>query len=272
MRNHCSFDEKQLWYLRLVEFGMSANLSEEQGDILMKLVDDYANAEWRKHVKVAKRWSSIKKAVGKHMTTEIPLQFTEAEEQITWPTEWRMDLWSSGRMPDLIQPQTKDVIEQIGRQLMNAELNWGWGEHIELKAYKSEDAHGVRTHGSIMSSDWAWETQSELHKKHPHGTILPIILNSDGVALGKTNRQACTALGIAGIYDDTLIEQDIAIACLNYIPTVPVPDEIIAHLMEHAHFNKTNATLAVTYFKKKLERAFWSLVLRPIREANQHGR
>ena len=114
MRNHRSFDEKQLWYLRLVEFGMSANLSEEQGDILMKLVDDYANAEWRKHVKAAKRWSSIKKAVGKHMTTEISLQFTEAEEQITWPTEWRMDLWSSGWKPDLIQPQTKD-----GRQLMN---------------------------------------------------------------------------------------------------------------------------------------------------------
>ena len=51
----------------------------------------------------------------------------------------------------------------------------------------------------VMSSDWAKEAQAEIHKIDPNGILLPIILYSDGVALGQhMNTYLCPVMDTLG--------------------------------------------------------------------------
>jgi hypothetical protein len=245
-------------------------LSEALGDELLKMLHEFRAATWPDDAeyKVATRWSSVKKA-NKKLIREKFLEYPAGV--IKWPASWQMSKWSKGKKPELPKLQCRNVLELISHQFMNPELIFGWGKHIELKAYKNVTSNGEQAYGSIMSSPWAYETESELHQTNPNATLMPIILNEDGVALGKTNRQISTALSTIGNFDNTLQQQDISINCLNYLAKLSIPDEIQTHLVEKAGFNKTNAALAVTYFKKKLERLFWNLVLVPIRQAHEIG-
>jgi Plavaka transposase len=262
---------RHFFYLRLVEFATKANLSRELGDELMELLHSF-KASKELDEKFPRSWKTIWRETRKYRQTESFVSADEVPEAVKYPAEWNMEAWDYGDPPLNPVIQTRDVLQLIGRQLMNPEIIYGWGKHIQLKAFKQRSGN-ERSYGSVMSSEWAQHEEEELHKRSPMGTLLPIFLTSDGVALGSTNRQISTVLATCGIYDDTLMEQDIAVMCLNYLPKIPSPtEELIRHLMEKAKFTRTSAAMAIDYFKKHLERLFWTLVLRAIKGANEEGK
>ena len=260
---------KEFIYFRLIDFGMRSGLSREMGDELLNLLHDFRDMDYKGLI--ATSWKSIIGYQKKIMSSETYLSHT-----VDYPTEWKMNQWRSGRPPGKIKITTRDPIQEIAMKLMHPEVIYGWGKHINYKAFESyelaADESRSRTYGCIMSSVWANKTEEKLLKRSAEGTLLPIILNGDGVALGSTNQQIETVLGTCGLFDDTLMEQPISTFCLNYMPKLPYSkEEFIDHLNKQAGFNKTKAKLAYEYFERKLERLFWSLVVKPICDANKNG-
>jgi hypothetical protein len=93
---------------------------------------------------------------------------------------------------------------------MDPEVMFGWGKHLNFNAIKNHEIiqnTAVRTQSHLMSSIWAEKTQEELLSRCPTGTVLPIIANSDGVAIGATNQSVNTAMGTFGNCDDMLGNQ-----------------------------------------------------------------
>jgi hypothetical protein len=133
-----------------------------------------------------------------------------------------------------------------------------------------------RSFSDIMSSKWAEETEKEMllrtEEKEGRATLLPIIFNSDGVALGETNQQVNTVLATCGLFSDYLIRQLVSKVCVGYIPKPTIfKEEAINHLQTVCGFSRSKAENAFGYYERDIVRNFWTLVLGPVKEANKKG-
>jgi len=265
VKRDVKISEKEAVYFRLSVLASKMKLSSSLGNELLELMHDFRKLKFKG--RIAKNWQSVLDYKAKAMPHEEVFTHT-----VPWPKYFNMDKWTFGRRPENVQIFVRDVVDIIALQLVNPELVFGYGRHIQFKPF-TQLSDGLPCQGSIMSSKQANEEDVQLIRRSPKGLPLPIIFNSDGVQLGKTNRQICTALATCGMFDDTLLEQNISMMCLNYIPKLSHSRvELIDHLTKKAGYNKTTAKKALEYFEKRLIRFFWALASKPIKECYEHGK
>lgn len=257
--------EKQFKQLKVLKFGADASLSRALGNDLLSLV----HSENEGKTTLPKSWETIKRLGDTIMDGEEHLRGS-----LRFPREWKMERWAGGwNRGDRIEFAARDPLFMFSRLLMNPKFVYGYLRHLKFKAYM-ETVGGEVAHGSIMSSKWAYETELELLKTFDRGTILPIILNSDGVALNKQgNRQANTFLCSFGICDDSLLDKAISKVCLGYAPKLPFSEEsLVNHLIKVAGYaNLTTAKLAIEAFARILLNKFWEMILNSIKKHNEKG-
>jgi len=202
------------------------------------------------------------------------------ERDIEYPVCWQMDKWRSGTVPRAITIRYRNPISLISNMLMDPQLIFGWRNHIRFKTFKKyiqyEDGGQERGFGDLMTSIWAEETERELltrtEERDRRATLMPIILNSDGVSLSATNHQINTTLCMIGNCSDRLLNQPCSKACLGYIPKLSFSEEeLINHLVEVAGMNKTNAKEFYFYFQHLIDREYWKDVIDIISQANKYG-
>ena len=233
---------------------------------MLQVIHDYKDPKGKK---LPKSWKSV---------TRLGEKLLKGEETLTmslnFPEEWRMEKFDmhSPTIP-VVKLIARDPLFMVARQLMNPRLIYGYSDHIRYKSFREDNDIGERLHGCIMSSVWAEKTERSLLNRNDRGTILPLIFNSDGVALGKTNQQMTTVLAANGLMDDKLLEQPISKICLGYLPKLPFSEaELVVHLTKFANYSsKTVAQDAINCFKITMQNAYWAMVLAPIREHNKEG-
>ena len=264
MKNDVKMNEKENLYFRLSVLASKMKLSKELGDELLEIMHEFRRIKFEG--KIATTWQSILDYKKRALPEEQVLKHV-----VPWPKSFQMEKWAFGRLPNDIVVCSRDVVNLCGGLLVNPEIIFGYGRHINFKSYR-QLSDGVPCYGSVMSCNQVNLEDAELIKRSPKGLPLPIIFNSDGVQLGKTSRQICTALASCGMFDDTLLEQNISMMCLNYIPKLSHShEELVDHLTKKAGYNKTTAKAAIEYFEKRLIRIFWALASKPIKEFYKNG-
>jgi hypothetical protein len=99
-----------------------------------------------------------------------------------------------------------------------------------------------------------------------------IILNSDGVALGNTNQQACTVMGTIANFSPKLMQSGDSKICLGYIPKLTInKNRLLRHLMDVCKLPKTRAKASIKIFEREVDKKMWDLILEPIVKANKDG-
>lgn len=188
-----------------------------------------------------------------------------------YPKEWKMDLFPNpiGK----VHLVARDPIFMISRQLMNPNLAYGNLDKIRFKAYQDINADGERCHGDVMSSEWAEKTEQSMRQRSPRGTLLPISLYSDGVAVGKGNRQVTTTMGSCGLFTDDYQNKLEAKFCLGYQSKLPCSeDELVYHLRTRCGYTSDkSARSAIKHFEKMLRNKHWAMILSSINKHNENG-
>jgi hypothetical protein len=118
------------------------------------------------------------------------------------------------------------------------------------------------------------DTEAALRHRtgNPDAHLLPIILYSDGVAVG-AKESIVSVMGTCGLYSDKLQRQDIAKVCLGYIASLKnLPIKAITkHLKEVAGMSQTTALASVKKFSMAINQRFWKLLTDVIKEHNELG-
>ena len=80
-----------------------------------------------------------------------------------------------------------------------------------MRVYEIFNSSGSKVYRDIMSSEWAKKTQGDIQENDPNGILLPIILYSDGVALGQhMDTSFCLVMGTLGWYSKKKFQKDIS--------------------------------------------------------------
>lgn len=261
-----------LW-LRVIQFGIESGISRAAGDALLTLINECRQTE-NVAIPLPKSWKTLSR-----FYTQETKHYDILTKEVPYPKEWQVDKWRFKPKP--IKVSMRDPIEMIGQFLMSPSTAFGWRNHLQLTAWKKDilDANdnNERAYGDIMSSIWAEKTERELLDRttepSKRATLFPVILNSDGVALGDTNRQATTALGALGNCSSKLMDNPLSKFCLGYIPKLGFSkEEIVSNLTAKGiGMNKTQAGEWYTYFEHVIERYFWTGIINTIRNANKNG-
>jgi hypothetical protein len=252
--------------MAIADFGFSASLSNMLGNDLLKLI-----SKIRKYptTKLPLSWRTITR---KYRDKGLHVQYSE--KTIPYPEWWQMSEENSG-----VTIRAHDPLAQIAKQFMDPLIMFGHREHINF-LYAPKVIHRARVDervfSDLMSSPWAEHTEAEMLDRsteaQKRATLLPIIVNSDGVALGQTNQQLTTALGSCGLFDPYLIRQPAAAFLIGYIPKVEVPKEdIICHLNQKVGISRSQAERAYFYFERCVDRFFWDIALDHVKKANKTG-
>jgi hypothetical protein len=109
-------------------------------------------------------------------------------------------------------------------------------------------------------------------ERYRRASLLPVIINSDGVALGQTNQQANTALGMFANCSDFFLKQPCSKFCFGYIPKLKLAKEaVLSHLTIVAGLTMAAAERAYFCFEHSIDQEFWKMIIEPIIKANKHG-
>jgi hypothetical protein len=116
------------------------------------------------------------------------------------------------------------------------------------------------------------EAALRLRTGNPKARVLPIILYSDGVAVG-AKESIVSVMGTCGLYSDKLQRQDVAKISLGYIASLDnVPIKAISkHLQEVAGMCRTTALAAIKKFSMAINQRFWRLLTDVIKEHHELG-
>jgi hypothetical protein len=132
----------------------------------------------------------------------------------------------------------------------------------------------TRVYGDLASSNWMKDTEAALRLRtgNPKARVLPIILYSDGVAVG-AKESIVSVMGTCGLYSDKLQRQDVAKISLGYIASLDnVPIKAISkHLQEVAGMCRTTALAAIKKFSMAINQRFWRLLTDVIKEHHELG-
>jgi Plavaka transposase len=262
-----------LFLSMLASFGMECRISRAQGNKLLYLI---SRARSMHDMKIPKNWRTVTRYTKKMSSSELWY-----ETKVEFPEYFHMENFKEGECPDKVVVRANDVIHKIGMKLVDPEIALTkWNKHLNFKAVEvqTHDANTVedlRVYSHLMSSVWAGATESEMLKNteesERRATLLPIILNSDGVALGATNQSINTAMATFGNCDIELINQLCSKVILGYIPKRSYSkDLMLRHLQKNGH-SKTQSLLAEFYFDRQIDLTFWNLIAEPIRKANKRG-
>jgi Plavaka transposase len=228
-------------------------------------------------ITIPRTWKSITNQSRKSV------QHIKYEETfVPFPDFWKVD---KGKFAPL-KIRARNILKLLSYLLVDAEIMFDHKDELRFKfkpkynSNKKKKPHTTseedRSYSDIMSSKWAEETEKELlsrtEEKEGRATLLPIIFNSDGVALGETNQQVNTVLATCGLFSDYLIRQLVSKVCVGYIPKPTIfKEEAINHLQTVCGLSRSKAENAFGHYERDVVRCFWDLVLGPVKEANKKG-
>jgi Plavaka transposase len=250
----------------IADFGYTAKISRSEGNLLLDVIHRCRPGV----VRLPRSWDTILRRNRKALK-----HVRYIEQVVEYPGYWKMQEFKK------VVVRAIDPLEQIGRMLINPEIMFGYKDDVRFN-FTARYVPGInhieneRLYADIMSSKWAQESEEEVLNITPEllqrATLLPIIVNSDGVALGQTNRQVVTAMGACGNFSDRVIRLPKSKFLLGYIPKPVYPKEVLLnHLVNIVGLSRAQAELSVFYYERDIDRCFWNLVLQPIKEAYKTG-
>jgi hypothetical protein len=262
-------------YPHILKFADEVHLSRDQGVELLKLLKTVHSHAFRR-ASIPDSWKTILKHSAKFHSHENEFVLKKV---IKYPKSWKMKYWG-GYKPKEVELKARDPIAAIATMLVDPVVAYGWKNHINLNSfrkYADGPANGgkrERLFGDIMSAEYAERTEIEMRNrtKEPLAVLMPILLNSDGVAVGGTNQQVCTVMGSIGNFSSKFLQSPDSKFCLGYIPKIPMPkNRIIKHLVEKVKLKITVANTEFKMFERYIDKMLWKLVLKRIKSANEKG-
>jgi hypothetical protein len=257
------------------KFADEVHLSRDQGGKLLKLLVT-VRKQLFKGAHIPRTWQTIvtySKEIDEHEEEFV------LKKVVDYPKSWNMNTWAGPKLKK-IELLVRDPIAAIATMLVDPLVAYGWKDHIHLNTFKKylEDQpngrKGERLYGDIFSAEYAERTENEMRTrtKEPFAVFMPILGNSDGVAVGSTNQQVCTVMGSIGNFSGEFLRSPDSKFCLGYIPKLPIAKNILVkHLMDKAKMNKTRAKIEVEVFLRLLDNEVWKLFMAPIIVANKDG-
>ena len=125
-----------------------------------------------------------------------------------------------------------------------------------------------------MTTEWARLTQNFVRTRDNNNILIPIILYTDGVALGHLqNRKSIPVIGALGNCNNSLLRKDISKFIIGYIPFINniSKEMILNHLVTKCGLSKTKANNSISMFNLQIERHFWNEVFKPINNCYRNG-
>ena len=253
--------------MNVYTFVKDCNMSRKNAQRMLRMVLDQDNHTHSSHTS----WKSFERAV--HHNIEIYRIHTK---DIPWPEHFRMKDWNhpNTSCPANIKIRLRNPLELIADQCISPFIQFLWQDHINMRVYESFNSSGNKVYRDIMSSEWAKKTQEDIQEKDPNGILLPIILYSDGVALGQhMDTSLCPVMGTLGWYSKKLFQKDISKFVIGYIEKIENVSEsiLINHLVIVCNMSTTKAKKNISLFKKNVFLEFWKFCIEQIQPAATNG-
>jgi hypothetical protein len=252
------------------KFGIQFKVSRECGDAILRLM---IHAQRCPQAKIPSTWQTIVKTEYK----EVLKINTKDELLVEWPDYMEMEHFTDEGPPKQIKIVANNILNQIAQKLVDPEITLSnWHEHLsfvskQMVITSARTQEDERNYSDIMTSTWAEMTEREMRSRCDYGTLLPIIVNSDGVAVGGTKQSVTTCLGTFGNCSDKLHNSIISKFSLGYLSKLNITEEeLMTHLLRRGK-TKAVAKEIIKSFDRSLERLFWELVISPLRQAAKHG-
>ena len=177
-----------------------------------------------------------------------------------------MDLWTDkASKPSPVMLRYKDPIELISYQLVDPIIQFGWKDHIKFRYDERRNENGERVISDMMTTDCTKETEKWIREDlHPDGVLLPMILYTDGVAVGFGNNKKCQPVICSiGNYSDEMLRKDFTKICLGYIPYLDSKCiiSITDHLIINVGMSATDAKAEISRFSIEIDNQFWSRII-----------
>ena len=272
--NLANFENKKILILRIYLLAKSANMSRNNGDDFLELINDimkygYSNSEVPKLI--PNSWKSITRFINQQTSF-----YTCEKTTIPFPEHWEMNKWNCNNAPppEEVEIRIRDPMELIADQCVNPIIHFLWKEHVHINYHIKRNSNNEDVYCDIMSSEWARKTLEDIQIFDPNGLLLPIILYADGVSIGMNGKANVTPVMMTlGWYSKELFKQDYGKMVIGYIDKLAniSEEELIKHLMTVKGFNRTWSEENVKWFKKKIFYTFWGNVLEKIKSAANSG-
>ena len=254
----------------ICKFGIQFKVSDECGDAILGLM---LHAQSYPDAKIPSTWETIVRSEYKNVLS----QYTKDELLVPWPDYMEMDTFTSAGPPEKIKIVANNILTQIAQKLVDPEItlsNWHKQLSFVSKQMVGSDAttqEDERCYSDIMTSTWAEMTEREMLARCDYGTLLPVIVNSDGVAVGGTKQSVTTCLGTFGNCSDNLLNNVISKFSLGYLSKLNISEAELTSHLERRGKSTTMAKAIIKCFDRSLERSFWELVTAPLRKAGRRG-
>ena len=254
--------------IKIYTLAKDCNMSRDNAEKLLRLISDSRHSDGQQPFLC---WRTFERAVQRE--TDM---YTTKEKVIPWPEYFRMNEWNhpNTSCPENIVIRLRDPLELIADQCVSPFLHFLWKDHINMHCYEKFNEKGEKVYCDIMSSDWAKAAQAEIHLLDPNGILLPIILYSDGVALGQhMDTYLCPVMGTLGWYSKKLFQKDLSKFVIGYIDKINnISDAVlIHHLVTVCKMSATKAKENIVLFKKNVFLEFWKLCIETIQLSASRG-
>ena len=108
---------------------------------------------------------------------------------VAWPTDWNISSYKQlGGIPAAVNIIALDPYEVLAYKLCDPVLQFLYKDHIKYRYFSTELADGTKCWSHFMSSEYAKCTEEEVKSYNNEAILIPLIVYSDGVALGQRNK------------------------------------------------------------------------------------
>ena len=175
------YETKDIIYNKIIQFRRSANLNQRSTQEFLDIMQML-----QPNVDIPTHFSSIDRYVNNKLSY---MNANLLRRSIAWPASFRMnEMEEMGDIPDTIELLGRDPIELISYKLIDPTLMYLYKDHIQFE-YKCESLeNGNVCYSNLMSSSYAKYSEKEIRNLHSEAILCPLIVYSDGVALGLRRR------------------------------------------------------------------------------------
>ena len=233
----------------------TGNISLASGNKEIKRILSYNPSS-----KLPTNWRSAKAKVESYVEN-----FKLLTHLVPFPAEWDI----SNNIP-LVRIQVRDVLDIVSCILADPKLQSSNEFYLDTKnrAGYTKKEKGKCDH--IMSSSWALSSKDMIDKIDPKGIFIPIILYEDGITVDSAGVRNIDRIVLTlGNFSKKLRNCDASKYHVGFVPKIQKSSIILDHL--RSKFGKTRGHDAFKFFKLKIHRDMYRLILSTLKQISSTG-